>query len=86
MRQARDHIVERDEFRSAARPALQLDLALGEALRPDDDLPGDADQVGGGELGAGALVPVVVEHVAARRREFAIEAGAGLVRGGVARS
>ena len=64
-RQPRRHVGERQHLPLARRAALQLDLALGEAARADDDLPGQADQVGGGELGARALVAVVVEHVAA---------------------
>ncbi len=46
-------------------PALDLDLALREPAWPDDDLPGQADEVGGGELGARALVAIVVEHAEA---------------------
>ena len=48
--------------------ALELDLALGEALRADDDLPGHADEVHGRELRARPLVAVVVEHVEAGAR------------------
>ncbi len=47
---------------------FSLDLALGQALRADHDLPGNADEVGGRELRAGTLVAVVVEHVEAGRR------------------
>ena len=50
---------------------LSLELAFGEALRADQDLPGNADQVGGGELGAGALVGVVVQHLDALGRKLA---------------
>ena len=59
----------RHDFRRTqilARPVaapLQLTLALGQSLRPNQDLPGDADQVGGGEFGAGALVGVVVQDL-----------------------
>src|SRR4029078_2921742 len=48
--------------RTVAAP-LDLEFALGEALRPNQNLPGDADQVGGPELRAGALVGIVIEHV-----------------------
>jgi hypothetical protein len=51
----------------AGGPVLDLDLALGDAARADDDLPGQADQVGGGELRPLPLVGVVVEHVDSRR-------------------
>ena len=47
-----------------------------ESLRPDDDLPGQADQVHGGELGAGALVEVIVEHFNSGIREALVEASA----------
>ena len=58
---------DRQRLALAGRAALELDLAGRRAARPDDDLPGQADQVHGGELGAGALVAVVVEHVDAGR-------------------
>ena len=38
------------QLAAAVGAALDLDLALGEPLRPDQDLPGDADQVGGREF------------------------------------
>ena len=41
--------------RSVAAP-LDFDLAFGQPLGPDHDLPGNADQIRGGELGPGALV------------------------------
>ncbi len=43
----------------AAGAFLDLDLALGEPARADQHLPGNADQVGGGEFGARPLVEVV---------------------------
>ena len=49
--------------RSPLAAGFDLDLALAEALRSDDDLVRRADQVHGGEFRAGALVAVVVEHV-----------------------
>jgi hypothetical protein len=49
--------------RSPVARSLDLDLAGGDAARSDDDLPRNADQVGRGELAAGALVGVIVEHV-----------------------
>ena len=58
----------------AGAAVLDLDLAGRHAARPDDHLPGQADQVGGGELAAGALVGVVVEHVLAGRRQRAHKA------------
>src|ERR1700727_2875362 len=59
-----------------ARPVaapLDLELALGKALRADQNLPGNTDQVGGGELGAGALVGVVVQYFDAPGGELAIK-------------
>ena len=61
----RERLVERQTL-ALAGAALQLDLAVGQALRADDDLPGQADQIHGGELRARPLVAVVVEHVDAR--------------------
>src|SRR6516162_9533255 len=48
--------------RTVAAP-LEFDLAFGDPLRSDHDLPGNADQVGSRELDAGALLGVVIEHV-----------------------
>ena len=69
--------------RTVAAP-LDLELALGEALRPDQNLPGDADQVGGGEFRAGALVGIVIEHIDALGLKFAIKLLAGAIDGRVA--
>src|SRR6476660_10597713 len=41
-----------------ARPVaapLEFDLSFGEPLRTDENLPGNTDQIGGGEFGTGAL-------------------------------
>ena len=69
----------------AGGAALQLDLAGLDAARADDDLPGQADQVGLGELGARALVAVVVEHLDPGAAQLGIELvaapRAGLVAG-----
>ena len=75
---------ERQRLALAGPPVLDLDLAGGDAARPDDHLPGQADQVGGGELAARPLVGVVVEHVLARRRQRRIELAADAVALGVA--
>src|SRR5438046_1302796 len=48
--------------RSVAAP-LDLELALGEPLGADQNLPGNADQVGGGEFCTCPLIGVVIEHV-----------------------
>ncbi len=74
------HVGRRDVFPRAIAALLDLDLAFGKALRSHHDLPGNADQVGGGELGAGALVGVVVEHVDALGQQLAIELFAGRIR------
>src|ERR1700722_1905666 len=58
--------------RAVAAP-LDLELAFGKALRADQNLPGNTDQVGGGELGAGALVGVVVQDFDTPGGEFAIK-------------
>src|SRR5262249_1097061 len=61
------------ELAAAVRPLLDLDLVLGEALRPDQDLPGSANEVGGGEFRARPLVEVVIEHVDALGGEFPVK-------------
>src|SRR5437660_202222 len=77
-----DHVsVSQVLARTIAAP-LDLDLAFGKAFGPDHDLPGNADQVGGGELGTGALVGVVVQDLDTSRPQFAIElfaSGIGVV-------
>src|SRR5205085_6590292 len=69
--------------RTVAAP-LDLELALGEALRPDQDLPRDTDQVGGRELRTGALVGIVIEHVNILGLKFPIELLARAIDGRVA--
>src|SRR5580692_259208 len=68
------HDIRRAEIlaRAVAAP-LDLELAFGKALRADQNLPGNTDQVGGGELGAGALVGVVVQYFDAPGGELAIK-------------
>src|SRR3954469_11706937 len=69
--------------RTVAAP-LDLELALGEALRPDENLPGNTDQVGGREFCAGALVGIVIEHVDALGLKFLIKFFAGAIDGCIA--
>src|SRR4051794_32217379 len=52
----RHDVGNRQELALARGAALELDLALGEALRADEDLPRRADEVGGCELRARAPV------------------------------
>src|SRR3984885_1627707 len=68
------HDIRRAEIfaRPVAAP-LDLELAFGKALRADQNLPGNTDQVGGGELGAGALVGVVVQDFDTSGGELAIK-------------
>ena len=44
------------QFPLAGLALLDLDLAVGQRFRADDQLSGKADEVHGRELGAGALV------------------------------
>src|SRR5437868_5337271 len=69
--------------RTVAAP-LDLELALSEALRPHQNLPGDADQVGGGKFSTGALVGIVIEHVDALGLKFPIELLARAIDGSIA--
>src|SRR5438876_5969251 len=66
--------------RTVAAP-LDLELALGEALRPDQNLPGDTNQVGGREFRAGTLIGVVIEHVDALGLKLAVKLLAGAIDG-----
>src|SRR3954452_20725936 len=59
-RQPLDRIGGAHQFAAAVGALLDLDLALGKAFRPDQNLPGNADEVGGRELRSRALVEVVV--------------------------
>src|SRR5689334_14643494 len=81
--QASDHVRDRQALLLPAAAALDLDRALRQPLWPDDYLPGQADQVGGGELRTGPLVAVVVKDIETGRRKVPIQASAGLVGGGV---
>src|SRR5215472_8297004 len=72
------------EFAAAVGALLDLDLALGQALRPDQNLPRNADEIGGSEFRARPLVEVVVEHIDAFGGEFAVKPLAGGVGVGAA--
>src|SRR5262245_43538345 len=62
-----------DGFALARASLLDLDLARGNAARADDYLPRETDQVGGRKLGSGPLVGVVVENIAACRRQRRVQ-------------
>src|SRR5947209_15535096 len=79
-----DGIIRRKHLPLAALAILHLDVARGEPLRADDDLPWQADEVEGSELRAGALVAVVVEHLTASPLELVVEAGTGGIGRGIA--
>src|SRR4051794_34647459 len=64
--------------RAVAAP-LDLEFAFGKALGADQNLPGNTDQVGGGEFCAGALIGVVIEDVDALRLELAVKRLAGRI-------
>jgi len=59
-RQSFDCIGRAHQLAAAVSPLLDLDLALGKPFRPDQDLPGNADEVGGSEFRSRALVEIVV--------------------------
>ena len=69
----------------AGRALFQLNFARGKALGPDDDLPGEPDQVHGGEFGPGPVVAVVIKHAQARRLELGVDVLAGRIGRGIAR-
>src|SRR5215470_12430352 len=69
----RDRIRGREGFTHAVAAPLDLHLAFGKPLRSNHDLPGNADQVGSGELGAGALVGIVIQYIDTPRRQLTIK-------------
>src|SRR5687768_6088466 len=72
-----DHVVERDVLGLFGGALEELDLAVGNLLA-DGEAEGDADEVRDLELDAGALVPVVEEHVEACAAQLLVEALAGV--------
>src|SRR5947207_3527020 len=56
---ALDRVGRRKQLAAAVGTAFQLDLALRQPLRPHQDLPGNADQVGRREFRGGPFVGVV---------------------------
>src|SRR5204863_6132018 len=61
--QARHDIRGAEIFTSSIAAPLQLELAFGETLGANQNLPGNADQIRCGELGSGALVGIVIKHL-----------------------
>src|SRR6516225_4007401 len=70
---AGERVGRREKFPRTVEAALDLDLTFGEPARPDHDLPGDADKVGGGEFGTRPFVEIVIKHVDPLRGEGRIE-------------
>jgi hypothetical protein len=48
--QARNRVFRAQHFTAPVGAFLQLDLTAGQPLRPDKNLPGNADEVGCGEF------------------------------------
>src|SRR4029450_181235 len=69
----------------AGRALLELDLARGDALRPDDDLPREANQVHGGEFSPRPVIAIVIKHAQASRLELLVKALARRIGRDVAR-
>src|SRR5215468_11148539 len=82
--QPRDNVGRAHVLARAVAAAFHLDFALGKAFRADQNLPGNADQVGARELGAGALVGVVIEDIDALGGQLCVELLAGAVDRGIA--
>src|SRR5262249_41962885 len=57
----------------AGGAALQLDHAFLQPLGADDQLPGESDHIHGRELGAAALIAIVVERLDAGLLKLAVE-------------
>src|SRR5713226_665451 len=72
-RQFVERRLDRDLFLRPCRPVLQLDRAGGEAARAEDELPGQADEIHGGEFGAGRFVAIVIERLDARVAQPGVE-------------
>src|SRR5436305_1298370 len=72
-----DGIIRRKHLPLAALAVLHLDFGFREALGPDDNLPGQANEIESREFGAWALVAIVVEHLTAGAFELLVKAGAG---------
>src|SRR5580698_7279255 len=64
-----DRRLQADGLALASAAVLQLHLTLGDALRPDDRLPGQTYKIHRRELRARPLVSVIVERLAARLAE-----------------
>src|SRR5260221_1058678 len=69
--------LDRDLLFDPRRPVLELDRAAGEAARAEDELPGQADEIHGGEFGAGRFVAVVIERLDARIAQFGVQGVGG---------
>src|SRR6202023_1471058 len=72
-RQAFEHVGRGHKLAAAIGPTFEFDLALRKPLWPDQYLPRNADQVGGGKFGAGPLFEIVVENFDALRTRLAIQ-------------
>src|ERR1700687_408058 len=70
-------LIERQFLALAGLAILELGLAGRHCFRSHDHLPGRADQVHIGELGAGPQIAVVVQHLDALGSEAVIELLAG---------
>src|SRR5690606_23640312 len=79
-----DDVGNRYRMAFARSAVLDLDVAGGDAARPDDDLPGNAYEVGGGEFCTGAAVCIVIEHFAAGGCELGIDLLRGMVTPSIA--
>jgi hypothetical protein len=63
LREAVDRSLDGKRFALAGCPDLDFDIAIGDSPRAGNHLDRQADQVGGRELGAGALVGIIVKHL-----------------------
>jgi len=61
------------------RALLEFYLAGSKAFRANNDLPGQSDQIHGGEFGPCPIVSVIIEHAQDRRVKLGVEVFAGCV-------
>src|SRR5215204_7627577 len=73
LRKERECIAGAKQLPTAVGAFLDLELALGKSLRPDQNLPGNADEIRRGEFRSRPLVEIMVENIDPLALQVAIE-------------
>ena len=79
-----DSLFDTDNVALAIGAAFHFDLAIGQRFRADNDLPWQADQIGGCEFAAGTGIGVIIQHVDIAGFERTVDGLAGRIGGLVA--